>query len=39
MDYEKEFNVTADEVKKEVEKIQKEKRIEYDDYGRVIINK
>ena len=35
MNYEKEFKVTAQEVKKEVNKIKLEKT-EYDEYGKVI---
>lgn len=33
MTYEKEFKVTADQVRREVNRIKKEKR-QYDDYGK-----
>ena len=34
--YYKEFNVTPEEVEKEVGQIQKEKKIQYDDYGQAV---
>ena len=34
--YYKEFNVTPEEVEREVGQIQKEKKIQYDDYGKAV---
>ena len=34
--YYKEFNVTPEEVEREVGQIQKEKKIQYDDYGQAV---